>query len=68
MGDTATRIDEPEVKRDARGKITELRVHFGPHHFFQLRLNGDRVKCAVGATITASKRMLLRCPASSSGW
>jgi hypothetical protein len=46
----ALRIDEPEIKRDAGGKITEVRVHFGPHHFFQLRRDGDRLKCAIGAT------------------
>jgi len=50
MSDNTTRIGEPEVKRNAQGQISELRVHFGPHHFFQLRRENGRVKVAIGAT------------------
>lgn len=44
------RIGEPSIVRDSNGKINELQVHFGPHHFFQLRREDGRVKCAIGAT------------------
>jgi hypothetical protein len=50
MNTNERRIGEPEVNRDAQGIITEVRIHFGPHHFFQVRRDGDRVKCAIGTT------------------
>ncbi len=46
----AERIEEPEIERDARGKITAVRCTFGPHYFFQLmRVNG-RLEVSLGAT------------------
>jgi hypothetical protein len=48
------RIEEPEITRDSKGRITAIRLVFGPHHFVDVYRDGDahdgRVRVAIGAT------------------
>ena len=48
--DPSSRIEEPEIKRDAQGQIKSVRLVFGPHHFVDVFLENGRVQCAIGAT------------------
>jgi hypothetical protein len=50
MAAVETRIEEPKIGRDKTGKITSVRVVFGPHHFVEIDLEGGRVQCAIGST------------------
>jgi hypothetical protein len=44
------RIEEPVIKRDAQGKVREVRLVFGPHHFVDVTREAGRIKFSVGAT------------------
>ena len=50
MRNTDKRIEEPEIQRNSKGKITRISLVFGPHHFVDVYLEGGRVQCAIGAT------------------
>lgn len=50
MQNTETRIEEPNIKRDVKGRITSLGIVFGPHHFVEVMVEDGRVKCALGTT------------------
>ena len=45
-----TRIEEPRIERDAKGKIKMVGVVFGPHHFVDVYIEEGRVVCSFGAT------------------
>lgn len=50
MPTSSTRIDEPQIERDARGKITAVRFAFGPHHFVEVWVEDGKTRCAIGTT------------------
>ncbi len=48
--DAKTRIDEPEIERDADGKVSAVRFAFGPHYFVQVDIREGKETLCVGAT------------------
>lgn len=50
MTNTGRRIEEPQIHRDNKGRITSVSLVFGPHHFVEVMIEDDRVKCSIGAT------------------
>ena len=44
------RIEEPEIQRDAKGRVQSVRFAFGAHHFVQDDIEDSRVMFAVGTT------------------
>jgi hypothetical protein len=49
MPTPTTRITEPEITRDDRGRINSVHFAFGPHHFVQVLVKDGRVQCTIGA-------------------
>jgi len=47
---TDTRIEEPKIERDAKGKIKRVSLVFGPHHFEDVVIEKKRVQCSIGYT------------------
>ena len=45
-----TRIEEPQIERDARGKITRVSLTFGPHHFVEVFVENGKVHASLGST------------------
>lgn len=43
-------IREVNTEYDEAGRITRVRIVFGPHHFFDLEANDGRVTAYIGAT------------------
>lgn len=43
-------IRDIEIRSDSKGRVQEVRITFGPHHFLELRADADKVSFAVGAT------------------